>query len=77
MVLKSTRAGNYPEWYQNVINEADMAEISSSPGCMVIMPWGYFFLERFRDFFYVYRGGYVAAAPTNKNTDSLHLFLSL
>ena len=30
MVLKSTRAGNYPEWYQNVINEADMAENSEN-----------------------------------------------
>ena len=51
MVLKSTRAGNYPEWYQNVINEADMAENSSSPGCMVIKPWGYGIWERIRDVF--------------------------
>lgn len=41
MALKNTRAGNYPEWYQNVVSEADMAENSSSPGCMVIKPWGY------------------------------------
>ena len=41
MGLKNTRAGNYPEWYQNVVSEADMAENSSSPGCMVIKPWGY------------------------------------
>lgn len=51
MVLKTTRAGNYPEWYQNVINEADMAENSSSPGCMVIKPWGYGIWERIRDVF--------------------------
>lgn len=51
MGLKSTRAGNYPEWYQNVINEADMAENSSSPGCMVIKPWGYGMWERIRDVF--------------------------
>ena len=49
MGLKNTRAGNYPEWYQNVISEADMAENSSSPGCMVIKPWGYGIWERIRD----------------------------
>lgn len=51
MTLKNTRAGNYPEWYQNVVAEADMAENSSSPGCMVIKPWGYGIWERIRDVF--------------------------
>ncbi len=51
MGLKNTRAGNYPEWYQNVVNEADMAENSSSPGCMVIKHWGYGIWERIRDVF--------------------------
>ena len=51
MALKNTRAGNYPEWYQNVVSEADMAENSSSPGCMVIKPWGYGIWERIRDVF--------------------------
>lgn len=51
MGLKNTRAGNYPEWYQNVITEAGMAENSSSPGCMVIKPWGYGIWERIRDVF--------------------------
>lgn len=51
MGLKNTRAGNYPEWYQNVVSEADMAENSSSPGCMVIKPWGYGMWERIRDVF--------------------------
>ncbi len=46
MALKSTRKDNYPEWYQNVITAADMAEGSSSPGCMVIRPWGYGIWER-------------------------------
>lgn len=46
MTLKNTRASNYPEWYQNVISAADMAEVSSSPGCMVIKPWGYGIWER-------------------------------
>ena len=51
MALKKTRKDNYPEWYQNVISEADMAENSSSPGCMVIKPWGYGIWERIRDVF--------------------------
>ena len=46
MALKNIRENNYPEWYQNVITAADMAEVSSSPGCMVIKPWGYGIWER-------------------------------
>lgn len=46
MALKNTRESNYPEWYQNVVASADMAEVSSSPGCMVIKPWGYGIWER-------------------------------
>ena len=46
MGLQNTRQSNYPEWYQNVITAADMAEVSSSPGCMVIKPWGYGIWER-------------------------------
>lgn len=51
MTLKKTRQDNYPEWYQCVVSEADMAENSSSPGCMVIKPWGYGIWERIRDVF--------------------------
>ena len=49
MTLKNIRKNNYPEWYQNVISEAEMAENSASPGCMVIKPWGYGIWERIRD----------------------------
>jgi len=35
------RAENYPEWYQQVIVAADLAETSPVRGCMVIKPWGY------------------------------------
>ena len=31
----------FPDWYQAVIREADMAENSPARGCMVIKPWGY------------------------------------
>lgn len=46
MALKNSRKQNYPEWYQSVVAEADMAENSVSPGCMVIKAWGYGIWER-------------------------------
>lgn len=39
--ITPTRAENYPEWYQQVIKAADLAETSVVRGCMVIKPWGY------------------------------------
>lgn len=39
--IQPTREQNYPEWYQEVIKAADMAENSPVRGCMVIKPWGY------------------------------------
>lgn len=39
--ITPTRAQDYPEWYQQVIAEAGLAENSSVRGCMVIKPWGY------------------------------------
>ena len=39
--ISPTRAENYPEWFQQVIKGADMAENSPVRGCMVIKPWGY------------------------------------
>ena len=35
------RSDDYPEWYQQVIKAADLAEVSPVRGCMVIKPWGY------------------------------------
>ena len=49
MTLSITRAQNYPDWYQEVVTAADMAENSSVRGCMVIKPWGYGIWERIRD----------------------------
>ena len=40
------RAEDFPQWYQNVIKGADLAEMSSVRGCMVIKPWGYGIWER-------------------------------
>jgi prolyl-tRNA synthetase len=39
--ITPTRQENYPEWYQQVIKAADLAENSPVRGCMVIKPWGY------------------------------------
>ncbi|MEO1529232.1 MAG: proline--tRNA ligase [Planctomycetota bacterium] len=39
--ISPTRAEDYPEWYQQVIRAADLAENSAVRGCMVIKPWGY------------------------------------
>lgn len=39
--ITPTRNEDYPEWFQQVIKAADMAENSPVRGCMVIKPWGY------------------------------------
>lgn len=39
--ITPTRIQDYPEWYQQVVKQADMAENSVVRGCMVIKPWGY------------------------------------
>ena len=44
--ISPTRAENYPEWYQQVVRAADLAEQSPVRGCMVIKPHGYAVWER-------------------------------
>lgn len=44
--LSVTREGDFAQWYQTVIAEADLAEESGVRGCMVIRPWGYGIWER-------------------------------
>ena len=39
--ITPTREEDYPEWYQSVLQAADLAEHSAVRGCMVIKPWGY------------------------------------
>ena len=39
--ISPTRSEDYPEWYQQVVRAADLAEQSDVRGCMVIKPWGY------------------------------------
>jgi hypothetical protein len=38
--VKDNRS-NFPDWYQAVVREADMAETSPVRGSMIIKPWGY------------------------------------
>ncbi|MBA3602159.1 MAG: proline--tRNA ligase [Parachlamydiaceae bacterium] len=39
--ISPSRQEDYPEWYQQVVKAADMAENAPVRGCMVIKPWGY------------------------------------
>jgi prolyl-tRNA synthetase len=39
--ISPTREEDYPEWFQQVVKGADLAENSPVRGCMVIKPWGY------------------------------------
>ncbi|MGH1376788.1 MAG: proline--tRNA ligase [Alphaproteobacteria bacterium] len=39
--ITPTREENFPEWYQQVIKSADMAENSPTRGCMIIKPYGF------------------------------------
>jgi prolyl-tRNA synthetase len=39
--ITPTRSEDFPEWYQQVVRAADLAENSDVRGCMVIKPWGY------------------------------------
>ena len=47
--ISPTREEDYPEWYQQVIKAADLAENTPVRGCMVIKPWGYAIWENVRD----------------------------
>ncbi len=46
--ITPTREENYPEWYQQVVKAAELAETSAVRGCMVIRPWGYALWENIR-----------------------------
>src|SRR4030088_266160 len=39
--ISPRREEDFPEWYQQVIRAAELAESSDVRGCMVIRPWGY------------------------------------
>jgi prolyl-tRNA synthetase len=39
--ISPRRDQDFPEWYQQVVRAAELAEPSDVRGCMVIRPWGY------------------------------------
>jgi prolyl-tRNA synthetase len=43
---KITRAQDYSKWYNNLVENADLAQHSSVRGCMVIKPYGYAIWEK-------------------------------
>ncbi|MCS5596173.1 MAG: proline--tRNA ligase [Alphaproteobacteria bacterium] len=49
--ITPTREENFPEWYQQVIKSADMAENSPVRGCMIIKPYGYALWENMQQVF--------------------------
>jgi len=49
--ITPTRADDFPEWYQQVIKAADMAENAPVRGCMIIKPYGYALWENMQHIF--------------------------
>jgi prolyl-tRNA synthetase len=49
--ITPTRSDDFPEWYQQVIRAADMAENSPVRGCMIIKPYGYAVWENMQRIF--------------------------
>ncbi|NCC22545.1 MAG: proline--tRNA ligase [Alphaproteobacteria bacterium] len=49
--ITPTRGEDFPEWYQQVIRAADMAENSPVRGCMIIKPYGYALWENMQRVF--------------------------
>lgn len=45
----TTRKENYSEWYNEIVNRADLAEHSSVRGCMVIKPYGFSIWEKMQE----------------------------
>jgi prolyl-tRNA synthetase len=39
--ISPRREEDFPEWYQQVVRAAELAESSDVRGCMVIRPWGF------------------------------------
>jgi prolyl-tRNA synthetase len=46
--ISPLREEDFPEWYQQVVRAAELAESSDVRGCMVIRPWGFGIWENMR-----------------------------
>ncbi len=49
--ITPTREENFPEWYQQVIKAADLAESSPVRGCMTVKPYGWAIWENMQNIF--------------------------
>ena len=49
--ITPTREENFPEWYQQVIKAADLAENSPVRGCMTVKPYGWAIWENMQNIF--------------------------
>ncbi|HKL43910.1 MAG TPA: proline--tRNA ligase [Candidatus Absconditabacterales bacterium] len=49
MAKLTPRSENYSEWYNQIVQQAELAENSSVRGCMVIKPYGFAIRENIRD----------------------------
>ncbi|MFH1848676.1 MAG: proline--tRNA ligase [archaeon] len=49
--LNVTKAGDFSEWYSQVVQKADLADYTSVSGCMVFKPYSYEIWEKTRDWF--------------------------
>ena len=47
--LNNTRKNNFPEWYQEIVERADLADNSCVRGCMVIKPYGFTLWENIKN----------------------------
>jgi len=45
----TTREQDFSEWYNELVEQAGLAETSDVRGCMVIKPYGYAIRERMKD----------------------------
>lgn len=48
--ISPVRSQNFPEWYQQVVKAAGLAEPSPVRGCMVIKPWGFAIWENIQGY---------------------------
>ena len=49
--LKVRKSENFSEWYNQVVQKADLADYAPISGCMIIRPYGYGVWEKIREWF--------------------------
>ena len=49
--LEYTKAGNFPNWYQQVIHKSEMIEFYDISGCYILRPWSFSLWEAITEFF--------------------------